>query len=464
MTKTFAQMRAELEQKMGTIQTLLQKGDDLTVDDLNQVTALNTEMKTLQESLEQSAATLQEARAADEARRKLLSTPERPPVHPDGPTAHLLGMTQAGSTLVEHTERGQERSISVLDQIGDGLIDDAAWKAIQTPEYKSAFRKWLRGKGSESVMSAAEMKTLQVGVDDQGGFTVPEDFLNRVIQRKPAPSRVAGNVQQLNTSRDAITIPKVNYSTDNIYTTGMRVTWTGEIPATDTVHRVTEPVFGQFRAQVYTAMMSLPVSYDMLEDSVFPVMAWSADKFGETIDLLKDNMILNGTGINQPAGILLNPGGADQPAVVNSGAAAALTADGLQNIFWDVPEQYEDNFRYVMNKASSGKAISGLKDGQNRYLWGSGLQDSGMRNNLKDRDLFGFPVVFSAFMPDVAANAYPIIAGDLTGYYLINRIGFSIQVIREKYAEQNQVVLLGRIRIGGQVAEPWKMRIQQVHV
>lgn len=298
------------------------------------------------------------------------------------------------------------------------------------------------------------------------GYTVlvPEDFMEKIIARMPTPTRVNGYVTQLTTGRDALVIPKVNYATDDLYTTGMRITWTGEVPASSTVSRVTEPVFGQARIPVYTAMMSIPLTNDMIEDSAFPLVDWISGKFAETVDLLYDNMILNGTGIGQPAGILVNPGGGtanENPAVVKSGSNTAITADTLIATALALPEQYDENGRWVFNKTNFGLAVAQLKDSQNRYLWGSGYQDSGVAPTFKDRLLVGYPVAFSGFMPNIGAANFPAIFGDFTGYYKVNRIGFSVQVLRELYAETNQILILGRIRFGGQVAEPWKLKVYQ---
>lgn len=65
-------------------------------------------------------------------------------------------------------------------------------------------------------------------------------------------------------------------------------------------------------------------------------------------------------------------------------------------------------------------------------------------------------------MPNVAAGAFPLIFGDLRGYQMVRRIGFSVQVLRELYAEVGQIALVGRVRFGGQVTEPWRMRALKV--
>jgi HK97 family phage major capsid protein len=366
--------------------------------------------------------------------------------------ASLEGFQPAGTTVVDR------KNLAVVYEEGELGLDQKTLSAISTMDYKRSFRNYLR-KGINGV-SSNELKTLQEGVDAQGGFLVPDDVMAKIIQRKPTPTRLASRVMSLQTSRDRLLIPKVNYTSDNIYTTGIRVTFTGEVPASSTAHRVTDPVFGQIGIPVHTAMLSMPLTNDMVEDSAFPIVSWSADKFQETIELLKDNMIVNGSGLGQPMGILANPGGADQPDIVVTGSAAALTADGLIDLSYSLPEQYDENAAFYLNKTNAGKAIAKLKDSNNRYLFGTGLQDSGIAS-ARPKELLGYDYAFSAFMPDIAANAYPVIFGDLSGYYLVNRIGFSIQVLREVGAEQNEIRLLGRIRLGGQVAEEFKLKIQK---
>lgn len=361
--------------------------------------------------------------------------------------AKVVGTEPAGKTVIEN-----QTGRVVLDE-GAGTVSSKLMETLSSTEYKGAFRTYLR-KGLAD-MPAAERKTLQEGIDDQGGFLVPLDVLNRIIAREPTPTNIAGRVTTLTTGRDRVAIPKVNYSTDDIYTTGIRVTWTGEVPSSSTVHRVTEPVFGQVAIPINTAMMSMPLTNDLIEDAMFPLQQWVADKFAETVDIFKDDIIINGSGIGRPEGILMNPNGTDQPATVNIGNP--LTADGLQTLVWTLPPQYDSNGVIVFNKVNTGMALAKLKDGNNRYLWAN--FDDNVASSPMNRTFLGYPVLMNALMPNTGANNFPIIFGDLKGYYLVNRVGFSVQVLRELYAETNQILVLGRLRLGGLVAEPWRILI-----
>ncbi len=365
-----------------------------------------------------------------------------------------LGMRPAGETVItQHQDALGRKSILVNDD-GEAVIDLRTFKAITSSDYGRAFRSYLR-KGKEGL-ELDHLKVLSEGVDTAGGFTVPDDVLNRIIAKEPAPTNVAGRVTVLNTSRDAVTIPKVAYTTDNLYTSGMRVTWTGEIPAAATTHRVTEPTFGQVRIPIFTAMMSLPVSNDIVEDSASDIVGWCTRKFSETADLLFDNMVINGSGATQPDGILINAQFVAND--VHTGAAAALTWDGIEDLIYALNEQYDRNALVVMNKTNCARNLAKLQDGNGRPYWTQGAGDYGLAGQAINRPLLGYPVMFNAFMPNVGAGAYPIVFGDLTGYYLVRRIGFSIQVLRELYAETNQILLLGRVRFGGQLVEDYRLR------
>jgi HK97 family phage major capsid protein len=291
-----------------------------------------------------------------------------------------------------------------------------------------------------------------------------------VIARDPTPTRVAGRVTQLMTSRDQLIIPKLNYtgatddSNGDLYTSGIRTTWTGEIPSSSSAMRVTDPIWGQLSIPIYTAMLSIPITNNMVEDASFPIVSYISGKFAEAVDLLRDYSILKGTGQGQPAGILNNIDGdvnLANPVSIKTGSASAITALGLVALGMALPEQYDDNACYVMNKTNTGSTLAQLQDQNDRFIWGSGLQDSGLSPGFKQRMLLGYPVIFSGFMPDQASNSYPVLFGDLSAYYLVNRIGFSVQVLRELYAETNQILILGRIRFGGTVAEPWKLRVNK---
>ena len=453
MNDTLKALRQQMEAKHAEAQAIL-SGDNLNQEAVTKATELTHEITALKGQFDAIKGASDSLGSVGD----FLNSPMPAGFqHPNGAT--FLGFVPEKQGDVVLAQGGE-----MLDASQKAGMDPKLLKAWNRPEYKSTFWRYLHSLGNEGSLGT-DFKFLQEGSDVGGGYTVPEDFYAKIVMKEPTPTRLYSRVTKAKCSRDRLTLPKVNYTTDNLYTSGIRVTWTGENPTSATQHAVTDPTFGQVVIPIYTAMMSLPITRDLLEDSAFDIESWAADRFRETIELLKDNMILNGTGTGQPTGILQNPGGANQPAVVNSGNASALTADGIISLGETLPEQYEDNACYVFNKVNAGKAIRLLKDGQGRYLFAR-TGDNGPGSLVAGRptECNGYPFMYSGFMPNVAANAYPVLFGDLSGYYMIERVGFTVEVLREILAQTNQVLLLGRIRLGGMVAEEWKLNVQQVHV
>jgi HK97 family phage major capsid protein len=382
---------------------------------------------------------------------------------------------------MKHLGEGQVTGLDVVDakkgiihSQGAGIFGAKVWDGIQDPGYAKAFAEYLR-KGEKS--SAWALKFLEVGLDPQGGYLAPPEQLQRIVERKPTPTRIAGMVTQMPVGRDACILPRVNYQSASddtlgqIYTTGFRVTNTEENPSSDTQANVNDTnLFGSVRIDNYTHMMEGVLTNNLVEDPGFDVMGWYEGKFNETIDIFRDDMVLNGTGVQQSTGILPYAANASAPVpltTITTGTSPQIKGDDLINIAMDVSEQYEDGCKFVFNKTQAFKYLRLLKDSQNRYLFGAGYQDSGIANG-KPADLVGYPYVFSALMKQyLTAGAWvsgqtPVIFGDLGGYTQTLRLGFSIQVCRELLARRNQILLVGRIRIGGLPLEPWRLRVLKV--
>lgn len=368
-----------------------------------------------------------------------------------------------------------EVKAGVLYSRGAGMFGQKAWDAIQDPDYTKAFDEYLR-KGERAEKWA--MKLLEVGQDPQGGYLAPAQQIDTVVARKPTPTRLAGMVTQMSVGRDAVEMPRVNYQSNSsddplgqIYTTGFRVTGTEEVPSSFTQAQVNDAnLFGTIRIDNFTHMMRGVLTNSMIEDPGFDVLGWTEGKFQETADIFRDDIIINGTGVQMATGILPYAANANATVpltVIPTASAATIVGDDVLNPSLDIPEQYEDAIRYILNKTQTYKLIRKLKDSNGRYLFGYGYQDSGLASG-RPTDLGGYPYTFTGLMKQyLSSGAFtsgttPLIAGDPKGYTQTLRLGFSVQVLREIRAEYNQVVLIGRIRIGGTVVEPWRLRVLKV--
>jgi HK97 family phage major capsid protein len=383
------------------------------------------------------------------------------------------GMKHLGSARTGQDVRDEKKGL-IYSQ-GAGLFGAKVWDGISDPDYAKAFTEYLR-KGEKSSNGA--LKLLEVGLDPQGGYLAPPEQLQRLIERKPTPTRLAGMVPQIMDRGDAAILPRVNYqgaSADDangqIYTTGFRVTNTEEVPSSDIQANVNDlNLFGSVRVDNYTHMIEGVMTNNQVEDAAFDVMGWYEGKLGQTVEIFRDDLIINGTGVQQATGILPYAAAAGQVvplSTINTLSAGLIKGDDVINLAYDVSEQYEDELKFLFNKTAIFKYLRLLKDTSNRYLFGQGYNDSGLSNG-KPKDLVGYPFVFSALMRQaltagaVTTGQTPIVFGDFKGYTQTMRLGFSVQVCRELLARRNQVLLVGRIRIGGMPLEPWRLRVLKV--
>jgi HK97 family phage major capsid protein len=354
------------------------------------------------------------------------------------------------------------KSVRVDPVFGQPVVDNLTIRfhvpvAVQKKGYAPAFEAYLR-KGVADI-GPDDRKTLTEGSDSAGGFLVPEDYQTELIKKMATLATIRSRARVATTGRDIAKWPKLHYTTDDKYTSGVRLTWTGESPATSSVHRVTDPTFGLYTIPVHTAMASMPMSNDLIEDAAFDIMGISSDLLAEAFTLDENNAFINGNGIGRPMGILTQVDG-DGPASVVSGTAATVLPDGIIDLAYALPAQYENGAVWVMAKGTE-KVIRKLKDTANNYLWPVWHQAGNFAP--APRELIGYPVLRDEFMPAISANAYPVIFGDLRGYLILDRVGLSVQRLTDSaYAELNLTGLLARKRVGGQTIEPWRIKVQKI--
>lgn len=297
-----------------------------------------------------------------------------------------------------------------------------------TPE-----RKALLVKDSE----VKERKTLTVGNQATGGFLAPVEYVREITKGIVEFSPIRQLARIRTTSAKAVQIPK---------RTGVTAaTWVGE---TTTQTEATNPTYGLEELSTHELTGFLDVSNEDLEDSAFDLEGELAGEMAEAFGTAEGTAFVNGTGVVKPEGITVNT----DVSATNGGHASLLTADGLIAILYDVKDAYARQSQWLMKRATI-KLARQLKDGQNQYLWAPGLQGD------QPSSLLGRPIYESLDMATVAANANPIVFGDIRRAYLIlDRL--QVSMLRDPYikAANNTVRFYWRKRVGGQVVLPEAIR------
>ena len=300
-------------------------------------------------------------------------------------------------------------------------------------ERRQAVLKYIRR--GESSLTAPEMKLLASDTDPEGGYWVDSSLSGQVIKKvfESSPMRNICTVE--NISGDALEVP------EDLNDVGAG--WTSE---RESRAETSTAEIGVRRISVHELYAEPKATQTLLDDARIDVETWLANKIADKISRLENSAFVNGKGAGQPRGILDYPAGTGNPGQVqqvNSGSAAALTADGLRSLFYALKAPYINNARWLMAR-SCIEVISKLKDSNGQYLWQPGLQLGEPQN------LLGHAIERMEDMPVVASNSLSVAFGDWQqAYTIVDRMG--IRVLRDPFSAKPFVLFYTSKRTGGDV-------------
>jgi len=298
--------------------------------------------------------------------------------------------------------------------------------------------KWDADAGVETkALYAADMTT--------GGFlTVPEyvdDLLKNVVLISPMSSIVDMRV----TSKPWIMTPKRTQ-------TASAVRVAEQATRTETQN----PRFGLMQNFPYEAYAFTLISRTDLDDSELDLGAFIMAEFAEQFAKLQGNEFINGlgSGSSQAFGFLKDTSITSGATV--TAATAAIDYASLVKVKTSLKPAYMDNATWVWTNETLG-AIQALTDSQGRPLW---IPFGGTLPNT----IFGRPWIIAPDMPQLAASAFVAAIGDFKkGYQGVVRKQVSMQVLNERYADQNAVGYFGYYRFGGTTKVTEAIKVLQAH-
>jgi HK97 family phage major capsid protein len=182
------------------------------------------------------------------------------------------------------------------------------------------------------------------------------------------------------------------------------------------------------------------VSKSLINNSQFDVVNFVINRMAKSIAKFLEKELLNGTSqkIEGLSGIA-----AGMKKTLAS--KDAITADELIDIQEMIPDVYQADAYWIMNK-STRTAIRKLKDGQNNYLLNKDA------NSRWGYTLFGKDVYTSANVNALGTNSKTVLYyGDMKGLAVKVSEDISIDVLREVKARQHVVEVLGFAEVDAKV-------------
>lgn len=321
-------------------------------------------------------------------------------------------------------------------------VEEMKFEVDTYKNFCKSFDAWARkyGGSRDRIMPEAHIKALQVGIDPDGGVTVPVAMSNRITRRifEDDPIRQLAAVESITTGSMEW---MVEYDEAG-------AGWEGETITETTIGEETAtPGWKKRKIAVHTEYARARATQQLLEDSGINVEQWLANKIAEKLMRQEGAAFVNGDGIGKPRGFLTYDDGTawGQIQQVAMGAAAALTADGFIDIKYSLKDVYHSRaLTWLMNRTTVAAAMK-LKDGNGNYIWKPSLLATDPTSTILNH-----PVRMSTTMPEVAAGTLSVAIADWREAYLIvDRLGITVQ--RDPYTVKPFIEFYTRKRLGGDV-------------
>lgn len=317
------------------------------------------------------------------------------------------------------------RFLESLD-LDDEDVEDGTRKvarhiiATSSPEYLRAWTKAMKTFGRTGQADVSALSTLQRAMsltDAAGGFAVPLPvdptlIPNYAVQVHP--------FREISTTRQVVTnrLRTVN-------STAATASWDGE--AAEVSDDAT--TFANIDITVHKAQVFIPFSIEIGED--YPGFTDDVRMLlQDSKDDLEATAFATGSGTNQPVGIVTALTGGS--SVVTSATTDTFAVADVYNVEENLAAKFRARGQWVANKRILNDIRQfGTSDGH--ALWAR-LADG------QPERLLGYPTHEAEAMDgtiNALADNFVLILGDWRFYYIVDRVGFSLELVPHLFHTAN---------------------------
>lgn len=281
------------------------------------------------------------------------------------------------------------------------------------------FEAYLRGKVEERENTNM--------VKTENGAVIPSTIANKIITKVVDICPIYQDADRYNV-KGTLQIPYYDETTKDI-----KMEYCDEF--TDGESSVGK--FASITLTGYLARAITDVSKSLINNSQFNIVDFVVTRMALAIAKFLEKELLHGTD-SKVDGLK----GVTQK--VTAASATEVTADEIIDLQEAVPDEYQADAYFIMNKKTR-TAIRKLKDGQGNYLLNKDA------NSRWGYTLFGKDVYTSANMDEMAAGKTAIYYGDYKGLAVKVSEDINIDVLRETKARQHAVEVLGFVEFDAKV-------------
>ena len=247
------------------------------------------------------------------------------------------------------TEERARKLEVVEDKNTTGAGQNTELRAEETAKAEErAFANYIRGVVEDRAGETADSSTIAMKVTDNGAV-IPQSIANKIIEKVVDISPIFRDSEHYNVA-GMLSIPYYDDSTGDI---------TMEYCDEFTDGKSSSGQFKSISLNGFLARAITEVSKSLINNSQFNITNYVVNKMAQNIARFIEKELLFGTK-DKVSGL----SGVTQ--VVNAASAAAVTADEIIDLQEAVPDAYQANAYFIMNK-STRTFLRKLKDGDASY-------------------------------------------------------------------------------------------------
>ncbi|KMV69815.1 phage capsid protein [bacteria symbiont BFo2 of Frankliniella occidentalis] len=330
----------------------------------------------------------------------------------------------------------REEELRRLDQHHIDEKEQEQRQQQQTPETQSqerraqAFDRFLRhGLGemsAEEKQALRELRAQGTSPDEKGGYTVPTQMRNAIVEAMKAYGGIASVAQILSTANGQ----PIEWATSD------GTTEEGELLGENTAASEEDVTFGT--ANLGAKKLSskiIRVSNELLQDSGVDIEAFLAARIAQRIGRGEAKYLVQGTGTGtpqQPKGLVASVTG-----TVSSASATAFTWKEMNALKHAIDPAYRGGpqSRWAFNDGTL-ELIEEMEDGQGRPLWLPSIAGG------TPATVLNIPYVVDQAIDSIGAGKKFIFCGDFNRFILRRVTYMTLKRLVERYAEYDQTAFL----------------------
>lgn len=340
--------------------------------------------------------------------------------------------------------RAATRSYEAFTRRAGQIITEKAVETSEQAEQREAFEQWFRhGKTENEAM----LRALSTVNGNQGGFAVPTAFSSQIERRMLDFSGILQSPVDVitTTSGEDILWPSVDDTANN----------GANIEEGAAAAELPDPSFGNNTLRAYNlTTQAIRVPNQLLQDAGIPMETLLVDLLAERAGRRMNIGLTNGTGANQPHGLVT----ATSSSTVASATSTTISYANLLNLQHAIDPAYRNSPSVAWQFSDQTlRAIRGIVDADGRPAWMPALSAS--LTEGAPGLLLGFRYFINQNMSNLgsATGTKIVLFGDHSKYKVRRVGGLAIGRSNDLGLLTNTTIFVGFARYDGRLVQPAAM-------